>query len=257
MERHSLRKLVTLQEIKLIAAFSCTIIELLVKEAQDSREFVGHFFCSHSDKSRLEATDLFRSYIKQMLSFLDTTEQSYPSEVASCLRHYFGQRALCLTLDEIIAKIFIPLSRLLQHGTYIVDGLDECPAVEVHKVLKVFRKLQSDHDLNLRIFISGRESLDVSHSIPGSSTIYISNQNAKRDICEFIEWKIEDKMCERRLTDNEDILQVIKTTLLDKADRMWVLSKLCQFWCTLTNLEQDLMGQPTDRVYMGRMFYEC
>ena len=198
----------------------CTVIEDLVKETQESHELVAHFFCSYLDKSTLTAIGLFKSFVKQMISFFDMRELSYPSKIAFYLRRYFDLGASPPTFEEIVAQIFFPLVALLPRATYIVDGLDECPTAEIYRVLKEFRTLQSHHELNLKIFISGRGTLDISNSITGSSTIHISNQNAKQDISEFIKWKIEDKMHERRLTDDEDVLQNIKATLLDKAERL-------------------------------------
>jgi hypothetical protein len=44
----------------------------------------------------------------------------------------------------------------------------------------------------------------------------------REDIRKFINWKIEEKMRERKLTENERVLQDIKSKLNERADRMLV-----------------------------------
>ena len=200
--------------------FRSTLVELLLLESQQSHELVAHFFYSESHKSQVDGADLFRSYIKQMIDHLDTIELPCPPEITYQLRRFFSLKASPPTFDEIIDDIFLPLSKLLPCTTYVVDGLDECIATEIQRVLKVFREMTSQH--GLRLFVSGRESLDIQQSIPGSSSINISYEDAKEDICKFVKWKIKEKIHERRITEDESLLRDIKTTLVDKADRMSV-----------------------------------
>ena len=206
-------------------------MEQLLLESKETHDLVAHFFYSYSQKTRLEGSDLFRSYIKQMIEHLDTTRQPCPPDISFCLRRFFGLKASPPTFDEIVDKMFVPLSRLLPHTTYVVDGLDECPAVEIQRVLRVFRILVSQQ--GLRIFVSGRESLDIQQSIPGSSLVYISNNDAKEDICKFVEWKVEEKMHERQLTEDKSLLRDVKTTLVDKADCMSATPWLNYYPCML------------------------
>ena len=190
-------------------------------ESKQSHELVAHFFYSESHKSHLDGADLFRSYTKQIIDHLDTIKLPCPPEIIYHLRRFFGLKASLPTFDEIIDDIFLPLSKLLPRITYVVDGLDECTATEIQRVLKVFRRMTSQQCL--RLFVSGRESLDIQQSIHGSSTINISYEDAKEDIRKFVNWKIEEKMHERQLTEDKGLLRDIKTILVDKADRMFVL----------------------------------
>jgi hypothetical protein len=73
-----------------------------------------------------------------------------------------------------------------------------------------------------KVFISGREALDVTNAIPGAITVVISDKNNREDIRRFIEWRIEEKMQERQLTEKKGLLQDIKRKLNEKADRMSV-----------------------------------
>ena len=89
-----------------------TAVQYMIQTSQKNGYLVAHFFYSHSNKSRLKAAHLFRSYIKQ---------------------------------------IFVPLSELLPSTVYVVDGLDECELEAVHKVLKPSRKMMSQHSTRVYI----------------------------------------------------------------------------------------------------------
>lgn len=99
-----------------------------------------------------------------------------------------------------------------------MDGLDECERDEIHKVFRAFRKLvqTSKH----RVFISGREVLEVGNSIESSVELPISSLDTIVDIRRFIDWRIDEKMRERLLTGNKELLDEVKRRLNDKADRM-------------------------------------
>jgi hypothetical protein len=191
-----------------------TVIEQLLETPRERNDPVAHFFYSSTYMSRLKAIDLFQSYSKQLLDHLSSVEAPFPSKIASCLRQFYSPEALPPNFDELIDKIFIPLGKLLPQTVYVVDGLDECEPAEIQMVLKVVRRC------NLRIFISGRENLNVEHCVPNSSVIRISEEHANEDIRQFIEWKIKGKMLERKITENGSLVQNIKSTLVSKADRM-------------------------------------
>ena len=190
----------------------------MMQASQETGHLVAHFFYSHSSKSRLEAVHLFRSYIKQILGYLDMTAKKAPPRIISYVKRFYGPKRHYPKFEEVIDEIFVPLCKLLPSTTYVVDGLDECELKETQKILKTFQKMVSQH--GARIFISGREALDVTNSISNSTAIVISDEDNREDICRFIEWRIEEKMRERQLTEDESVLQEIKRELTDKADRM-------------------------------------
>ena len=181
---------------------------------------MAHFFYSHSKKLQLTAIYLFRSYIKQILGHLDMIGKPCPLHIISCIKRFYGPKRYHPSFEETIDDIFIPLSELLPTTMYVVDGLDECELKEVQKILKTFRKLMSLH--SLKVFISGREGLNVTTAILDSIAICISNEDNREDIHRFIEWRIEEKMLEKQITEKECVLQDIKSKLNERADRMLV-----------------------------------
>jgi len=197
-----------------------TAIEHMIQTSQETGHLVAHFFYSHSNKSRLKAAHLFRSYIKQILGYLDMTKKQFPLRIASYVKRFYGPKRHYPKFEEMADEIFVPLSELVPSTIYVVDGLDECEPEEVRKVLKTFQKMMSQH--GTRVFISGRESLDVTNSIPDSIAVVISDENNREDIRRFIEWRIGEKMRERQLTEKKSLLQDVKSKLNEKADRMSV-----------------------------------
>ena len=199
-----------------------TVVEHIIQESQKAGYLVAHFFYNYSNKSRLKATHLFESYIKQIIGHLYMIGKQCPLGITSYVKRFYGPEARPPSFDEIIDEIFVPSSKLLSGTVYVVDGLDECEIEEVVRVLKTFQKIASQHDA--KVFISGRESLDARNLISDSFIIHISNDDVREDIRKFIEHRIEEKMQERPLTETESVLEDIKTKLNEKADRMLVHS---------------------------------
>jgi hypothetical protein len=217
-----------------------TAVEYMIQRSQKTGHLVAHFFYSHSKKSRLKAAHLFRSYIKQILSYLDMTGEQCPLRIISYIKRFYSPKRHYPEFEEIIDEIFVPLSELLPNTIYVVDGLDECELKEVRKVLKTFQKMISQY--GTRIFISGRDALDVTNSIPSSIAIVISDEDNREDICRFIEWRIGEKMSERQLTEKESVLQDIKSKLNEKADRMSVQHLLRTASSRITNIREGFYG---------------
>lgn len=79
------------------------LLSQLIEQPGQSPESVFHFFYSHSYKSRLRAVDLFQSYVKQMLNYLDKYKTPYPPEITVCLKKFFGSKSSFPTFNEITA----------------------------------------------------------------------------------------------------------------------------------------------------------
>ncbi len=222
----------------------------MIQTSQTTGHLVAHFFYSHSNKSRLKAAHLFTSYIKQILGYLDMKKKQFPLRIISYVKRFYGPKRHYPKFEEVIDEIFVPLSQLLPSAMYVVDGLDECEPEEVQKVLKTFQKMMLRP--GTKVFISGREALDVANSIPGSITVVISDENNREDICRFIEWRIEEKMRERQLTEKKSLLRDIKRKLNEKADRMSVQTLVKNRRAhTILMFEKDFMGEPSARHAMG------
>lgn len=194
------------------------MVQYLLHEPCGSDLPVFHFFYNQSYKSRVRAIDLFESYAKQMISYFEIRKMNYTPQVKSRIKKYYGPRGQRPSLDDLLDYVIFPLSGSLSSAIFILDGLDECETSDLHSVFKALRRLiQSGMH---RVFISGREVLDVRNSIDGSVELPISSSDTVDDIRRFIDWKIAEKMRERPLTQDNDLLNEVKHRLNDKADRM-------------------------------------
>jgi len=192
----------------------------MIQISQTTGDLVAHFFYTYLDKPPLEASHMFESYIKQILDHLRIIRKPCPPDIVASIKQFYGPKQSRPSLDEIIYDMFIPLAKLVPSATYITDGLDECESKEGQKVITILRKILQQMPHGPRILISGRDGLHVTDSIPGSIRIQIPERNAREDIQKVIEWSMAEKMWERRLTEEECVLQDIKNKLNEHADRM-------------------------------------
>ncbi|KAJ0421608.1 ankyrin repeat-containing domain protein [Aspergillus carlsbadensis] len=117
------------------------------------------------------------------------------------------------------------------------------------QVLDVFRAMAAE--MKTRILISGREGLEVGQLISASSTIIIADHGNGSDILRFIDWKMEEKMRHRTLSDDPDLLREIRQRLAERADQMflWVSLQLDMMWeeCyTDSDIKKCLENLPKD-----------
>ncbi|OJJ38129.1 hypothetical protein ASPWEDRAFT_48463 [Aspergillus wentii DTO 134E9] len=197
-----------------------TAIDYMIQESKKSGELVAHFFYTHSNRDRLKASHLFESYIKQMLGHLDSMKKPCPPRVRDSIKQLCCPKRNPPTTREIIDEIFFPFCELLPRTTYVADGIDECDPKEVIETLKTFREVTLRH--GTKVLISGREDLDVAQFVSGCIKMTMSENDTRRDIRRFIEWKIEEKMWERELTKDQSLLQDVKSKLNGNAERMSV-----------------------------------
>lgn len=117
------------------------VIRHLIETSKYINSCVAHFFYDHSNKSRLACSHLFRSYIKQLIGFLDRVRLACPQHVVSHIKRVFHPDQDHPNFDEII-DVFILLNELLRkhrrRAIYVVDGLDECQSSDRRMVLEVF-----------------------------------------------------------------------------------------------------------------------
>ena len=152
-----------------------------------------------------------------MIRYLEMTKKAFPPSIKHAVKALYGPGGGGSDFEEFLDDVFMPLNAFVPETIYIVDGLDECELPEARKVLIALRKLAL---LGQRIFISGREILDVTIAIPMSVSLAISEADTREDIRSFTDWKTEEKTRERNLTEKESVLQDVIRVLNEKADRM-------------------------------------
>ncbi|KAI9373505.1 hypothetical protein BJX61DRAFT_541657 [Aspergillus egyptiacus] len=215
-----------------------SVVQFLENPGQGQKAFIAHFFYDHAETTRLKALDIFESYTKQILGHLASSNQRCPARAVANLKRLYGPE-----------DVIFPLCQMVPDAIFVVNGLDECERPQAVEALNVFRKMVCEN--KSRIFISGREGLDVSQAVSESRKIVIADHGNGSDILKFIDWKIDEKTRDRALTGNSALLQEIRHRLAERADRMflWVSLQLDTLWdeCyTDADIEQSLENFPKD-----------
>ena len=224
-----------------------TIAEHLLDTTED-KELVLHFFYRHSHKTDLTAFSLLNSCIKQTLDHFESIGRHLSQDLYTLLENQYSGRKLSYDFIEVIHEIFEPLLSLISKTTLVIDGLDECGNNEIPRVLGFVRMFVKKPGRN--VLISGRESLDIAHSIPGSLKIQAS-ENTTDDISVYIRWKIEEKMLDRRIIEDPAVRDEIETILSNKAEQMilWVSLQIENIWTDCANdsdIRKALKDLPKD-----------
>ncbi|KAH8432790.1 uncharacterized protein LDX57_010417 [Aspergillus melleus] len=228
---------------------SSTVIQHLKSITQGTQCIVAHFFYSHSNRSRLDARHVFESYIKQIVGHLDLFQIACPGPIRSFIKRFYETDQQIPTFREIIHEIFLPLCQSRPGIIFVMDGLDECNRSQTLKVFEALREISKLR--SVKVFVSGREGLDMTGAIPGCATINIADDGNNDDLRAFVDWKIQIKMKERQLTESESVLQEIKAKLLERAGHMilWVNLQLEMLWddCyTDSEIRKSLDSLPKD-----------
>lgn len=182
------------------------------------KNFVGHFFYRHFDRTRLSAADVFRAYMVQMIAYMDDRGMGCPDYIRRSLTEFFGSKCRPPDFKEVFRLCFLPLHQYMEGNSttpfYILDGLHECDESEWSLVLRAFRDLlRLGH---VRVLIVGRESLDVVGCIPECSKATIMKDDTREDIRRYISWRI----AEQPLTQDKKLLDDIIAALNEKAHLM-------------------------------------
>ncbi|KAF2998234.1 hypothetical protein E8E13_005657 [Curvularia kusanoi] len=197
-----------------------SVIEDLVLD-----NFVGHFFYRYDDATKLAATDVFRAYITQIIAYMDIQGFDCPADILTPIIRLFSPKARLPDFDEVFELCFRPLQQLLETKSvksfYIIDGLHECDQSQWAIVLRSLQKLTARG--KARVLISGRELLNVTASVRKCITVTITKLDTKKDIRNFIDWKVANADY-GRLTSDTELEQEIISTLNGKAHLIKVSS---------------------------------
>jgi hypothetical protein len=200
-----------------------------VEAAKDNSSISGapavYFYFENSLRTMLKGSDLFSSFIKQLLVYLAKIRKPCPPEVDEQMAKFFGAKRLDPDFDDL-ADMFVTLCNHTPRAIYVVDGLDELDQKEVGNVLRIIRKLfgSKGEQHGSRILLFSRDQvapyLDVTRCVPGTAHISTSNGVAK-DIQQYIETVIEEKiMYVRELTSDQTLMEETKRRLLEGASGM-------------------------------------
>lgn len=186
------------------------------------------YFCEDALRlpSQKQAFYIFSSMIKQLCEFLTLRSIPYPHSTLEGLKKFYGRRRSEPDFEDIM-EIFRRLFHYVPHTTYVVDGLDTLDSRDAQTLLSFLRGLfdSSAQQHNPQLLLVSRDQipgcLDLTHFFPRISRISTSTNNVQ-DIQEYIQARVADKMMDKKLTDNAQLLEELSRDLLQKSSGMYV-----------------------------------
>ncbi|KAJ6157411.1 hypothetical protein N7470_005003 [Penicillium chermesinum] len=226
---------------------AASVVDWILTEIHDSKALVSFLFVRFDDYMSLETESILKSILFQVLD-----KAGFPDEVAVLLAD--AQHKLSSTPKDLINMLGLAYTTLELKRIYIViDGIDECPKQERDSLLSALASLRL-FELNIRVFISGRESVssEVNMEFRHLSHLSMRSQLAQSDIATYINKTVDQKLRnEELIVGDNDLIEEIKDALRQGADGMmlWVafqIDALCSQRCdedirrSINDLPKDL-----------------
>ncbi|KAJ5390289.1 uncharacterized protein N7496_001357 [Penicillium cataractarum] len=183
------------------------------------------FYCMNEHLAALDASSILSSFIKQLCDLLPWAPRSYPEDVASEIRKFFGRKRVKADLDDL-KDIFTRVFPHVPDTVYVVDGIDALDREHAKSLLKFFRSLFVDPrtQQGSRILLLSRDQvpgyINMNTFMPGIRQISTS-ANIMQDIESYIEASITDKTMCRKLTEDSSLLEEIRQRLLEESSGMY------------------------------------
>lgn len=197
-----------------------TVIQFLLDPCAEveTRGPVVYFYFDGNQRDVLKAEDFIRSCVKQLLRRLYRPDLEPSEDIRMAVVRLFKVGVQPPTYDEIVQSLLIPLIRQFQNLTIAVDGLDVCAREEYSRALETLYAIREVSPIKL--FVSGRRELEITRRLPGAMHIQITSDEIGQDMALFVVHRINTRMRDKRLSDNEEMVQCMKETLVEKAKGM-------------------------------------
>ncbi|KAH6672691.1 hypothetical protein F5X68DRAFT_174926, partial [Plectosphaerella plurivora] len=186
---------------------------LRLKQRQSSDALVTFFFMRFDHVTSLDPETVLRSLIRQTLD-----EASLDDDLVTQLENlridgFSDQERLRAFLEQRVKR---------WNSFYIViDGLDECSKSQRKSLLTALSKLSACHE-GLRLLLAGRESVSGSKQAAFAQMSPISPYK-EEDMSKFVHTSVQARLDDRDLVvGEEDLIDVIKTALIEGADSMFI-----------------------------------
>ncbi|KAF2156378.1 hypothetical protein K461DRAFT_95141 [Myriangium duriaei CBS 260.36] len=211
-----------------------TVVDFLQDwTAMEDRQ-VFHFFYESLFQDRLTATDVLEAFIKQII----LTNPDIPVDHHRVWKLY-GPQSGRPHIVQVAQMLFIPLVSRLNKPIFVIDGLDEC---EQHSRQELIELLPSIITAGSSFFISTRDVSQLTMRFPNIVTIEcsINEEGVRLDLETFVSDSIQRQNRKQKITDDEVVLRLIRTTLLEKAKAMFLWAKLLviDIWTVCNDVTQ-------------------
>ncbi|KAF4340446.1 hypothetical protein FBEOM_5631 [Fusarium beomiforme] len=215
--------------------------------------FISYFFLRFDDVASLKCDTIIRSLVHQMLCTvpIDDIGILLASDIMNCLEQIRPRQSNL----ESLKKLFLKLSTLCKDWFMVLDGVDECDAIEQGLLYQFLSSVSKDtpESHNVKIWISGRETTQVliDRSFPSVARLVAGSSHTSSDIRVYAEEVLQSKVSSMQLVINDgNIIDEIIQTIIGKEAGMflWVfftIEDLCS--CKSDKeMRQALLDIPLD-----------
>lgn len=177
----------------------------------------AYFYCKENDPAKHGSMNIFKELISQLLK---QREELIPY----CYDKQMGAGDVTLSsmvLVDGLLKVFIDA---LPKVFIIIDGVDECKAVERKIVLNKLSDLVADCDRGvpgkLRVLVVSQFSKDIEKLLPGASIMSLSSVDNQDDIKKYVQ--IYSEKIQKRQGLSPEELEDLRNKVWLRSDGMYL-----------------------------------
>lgn len=194
--------------------------------AYPNRMRTAFFYCARdpAETWRADTREIMSCILEQLSSSTEHIPTSVLQRYQEKVLEAKGHEPERLQLDEITDTML----DLLKTGpaTIVIDALDECDAQGRQSLFSALQSVLAKSENALKIFVSSRDDHDVVKQFTQYPNVYITTEDNKKDIEDFVRIKVTAAINEKRLlcgNVSPNLEQHIIESLINQAQGMLVL----------------------------------
>lgn len=171
---------------------TAVVDELFANPAYNSSAIV-YFYCDYSNQKTLEASEIFGSFIKQLL-----LRAGISDEVQLKLASTY-QDSISKPDSEDLLGILLLVLKTFDSVFFVLDGIDECRGNDRVELLMGIRSITKSGPAVVRFFLASRADVDLERAFSNHIHLPISTNDVTTDIVSFVNSIVDAKIQSRDL----------------------------------------------------------
>lgn len=204
---------------------SSKAIDELISSVTSEQEVVISYFVDTNRAEKISACDIICALIKQLYIQLVNSKDGVPARIHEQVENTFTISKILTTRRA--CKLLSALIGVYSKCLIVVDGIDAMPEAEIITLLRAVSELNgTKQQTSLRWLIFCREILGRGirvENIADAALFYIDAHHIQQDLHHFIDQEVEQRQRESSITENQKLVDEIRTTLKANAHKMWVV----------------------------------
>ena len=236
----------------------CRVIEELAEEEiSNDNHRLAIFYCSN-DKARTGRRDVFsrsdpEEALRSIVSQVSTARREVAPIVAEKFENFGPSSDRPKTLDYVdCMETLVDISRTTSI-TIVLDAFDECDQDKAPILLRHLEEIIRQSS-NVRVFISTRPFPAIEKHLAASPSIEVTKERNGRDVREFIERTLEDRMQNQKPLNGEVVDPALKRTITEtlsaRAGNMFLYASLLlrQLWDENHTIDAESIRKKLDEL---------